>query len=125
MTAVRSCSRACRRTLSPPGTRSPASTSRSTSAPAPPLEEAEGRGRLTEGPLCCPLRPMFTIQQINDLHDRLGNMETFAQYVRALKSIGVETFDSYLSDGHSEFFGIDGYTVASPAAHEQLSIADT
>jgi uncharacterized protein YbcV (DUF1398 family) len=68
---------------------------------------------------------MFTIQQINDLHDRLGNMETFAQYVQALNSLGVQTYESYLTDGHSEYFGIDGYTVASPAAHEKLSIADT
>lgn len=68
---------------------------------------------------------MFTIQQINDLHDRLGDMETFSQYVRALNSLGVETYDSYLTDGHSEYFGIDGYTVKSPAAHEKLSIADT
>jgi uncharacterized protein YbcV (DUF1398 family) len=52
-------------------------------------------------------------------------MDTFAEYVRALHSIGVETFDSYLTDGHSEYFGRDRYTVNSPAAHEQLSIADT
>ena len=45
--------------------------------------------------------------------------------MRALNSLGVETYDSYLTDGHSEYFGIDGYTVKSPAAHEKLSIADT
>jgi len=66
-----------------------------------------------------------TTQQIDDLHDRLGEMETFSRYVRALKSLGVETYDSYLTDGHSEYFGLDGYTVKSPAAHEKLSIAET
>ena len=45
--------------------------------------------------------------------------------MRALNSLGVETCDSYLTDGHSEYFGIDGYTVKSPAAHEKLSIAET
>src|SRR5207253_999297 len=44
---------------------------------------------------------MFTIEQINDLHDRLGTMETLSQFVRALKSAGVETYDAYLVDGHS------------------------
>jgi len=68
---------------------------------------------------------MFTIQQINDLHDRLGEMESFPHFVWALNSLGVETYDSYLTDGHSEYFGIDGYTVKSPAAHEKLSIAET
>jgi hypothetical protein len=33
---------------------------------------------------------MFTIEQINDLHDRFGNIETFAQYARALN---VSRFD--------------------------------
>jgi uncharacterized protein YbcV (DUF1398 family) len=68
---------------------------------------------------------MFTIEQINDLHDRVGTMETFPQYVRALKSAGVETYDSYLVDGHSEYFGRDGYAVKSPALHEKLTVADT
>jgi uncharacterized protein YbcV (DUF1398 family) len=67
---------------------------------------------------------MFTIEQINDAHDRLGNAATFAQYVRALKSIGVETYSSYVSDGHSEYFGSGGYTITSPAVHEQLTIAE-
>ena len=68
---------------------------------------------------------MFTIEQLNDLHDRLGTMETFSQYVRALKSAGVETYDSFLVDGHSEYFGRDGYTVKSPAVHQKLTVADT
>jgi uncharacterized protein YbcV (DUF1398 family) len=68
---------------------------------------------------------MFTIEQINDLHDRLGTMETFSQFVRALKSAGVETYDSYLVDGHSEYFGRGGHTVKSPAAHKKLTVADT
>jgi uncharacterized protein YbcV (DUF1398 family) len=68
---------------------------------------------------------MFTIEQIDDLHDRLGKMATFTQYVRALNLIGVETYDSYLTDGHSEYFGRDGYTVKSAAVHEKLTIADT
>ena len=68
---------------------------------------------------------MFTIAQIDDLHDRLGNMETFPQYVRALNSLGVQTYHSYLTDGHSEYFATNGYTIKSPAAHEQLAIADS
>jgi uncharacterized protein YbcV (DUF1398 family) len=68
---------------------------------------------------------MFTIEQINDLHDRLGSAKTFPEYVRALKATGVERCDSYLADGHSEYFGQDGHTVASPPAHELLPVAET
>lgn len=68
---------------------------------------------------------MFTIEQIDDLHARLGKAETLFTYVRALHAIGVERYDSYVTDGHSEYFGKRGYTVISPPAHERLSIAET
>ena len=51
---------------------------------------------------------MFTFEQINDIHDRLGNAETLAQYLEALKNIGVDKYDSFITDGHSEYFGKDG-----------------
>jgi len=72
-----------------------------------------------------PTSAMFTLEQINDLHDRLGSAKTFSEYVRALKAIGVERFDSYLADGHSEYFGRAGYRVISPPVHEVLSVAET
>ena len=33
---------------------------------------------------------MFTIDQIDDLHGRLGSAKTLPEYVRALKALGVE-----------------------------------
>jgi uncharacterized protein YbcV (DUF1398 family) len=67
---------------------------------------------------------MFTIEQINDLHDRLGSARTFPEYVRALKALGVERCDSYLADGHSEYIGQGGYRVVSPPVHEVLPVAE-
>lgn len=68
---------------------------------------------------------MFTLEQINAIHDSLGNAESLAQYVKALHAIGVETYDSYIMDGHSEYSGNNGHTVIAPPAHEMLTIADT
>ncbi len=68
---------------------------------------------------------MFTVEQINDLHDQLGSAKTFMEYVRALKALGVERYDSYLADGHSEYFGDAGYKVVSPPLHEVFAIAET
>ena len=67
---------------------------------------------------------MFTLEQINDLHDRLGRAETLAAYLRGLRAIGVVCVDSYLADGHAEFFG-GGHSVVSPPAHHQLAVAET
>jgi uncharacterized protein YbcV (DUF1398 family) len=68
---------------------------------------------------------MFTIEHINDLHVRLGSARTFPEYVQALKALGVERYDSYLADGHSEYFGQGGHRIVSPPAHEVLPVAET
>ena len=68
---------------------------------------------------------MFTIEEINDLHARLGTARTFPEYVRALKGLGVERYDSYLVDGHSEYVGQGGHRVVTPPVHEVLPVAGT
>ena len=68
---------------------------------------------------------MFTLDQINRIHDHLGNAETLSQYLKALKNIGVDKYDSFITDGHSEYFGRGGHTVVSPPVHEKLTIAET
>ena len=67
---------------------------------------------------------MFTIEQINELHARLGSASTLTEYVRALKALGVERYDSYLADGHSEYFGQAGYRLVSAAEHEVFLVAE-
>lgn len=66
----------------------------------------------------------FTIEQINDLHQKLGTMTDFLNYAKALKLLGVKKYDSYLADGHSRYFGADGYCVESDPVHEKLTISE-
>ena len=65
---------------------------------------------------------MFAIEQINDLHARLGSARTLPEYVLALNGLGVERYDSYLADGHSKYFGQGGHRVVSPPVHEVLPV---
>ena len=67
---------------------------------------------------------IFTIEHINHLHEKLGTMKNFLSYVTALRLLGVEKYDSYLADGHSRYFGANGYYVESAPVHETLIIAD-
>ena len=68
---------------------------------------------------------MFTLDQINDIHAGLGKAETLSQYLEALKNIGVDKCDSFITDGHSEYLGKGGHKVVYPPVHEKLSIAET
>ena len=67
---------------------------------------------------------MFTLEQIDALHARLGQVETLADYVRALAALGVTRYDSLVCDGHSEYLGADGHRVVSPAVHDTLIVSE-
>jgi len=68
---------------------------------------------------------VFTLDQINDIHERLGKQATLPQYLQALKTIGVDKYDSFITDGHSEYYGNDSQKVVSPPVHEKFAIAKT
>lgn len=68
---------------------------------------------------------MFTLEQIDDIHERFGRQDTIAQYLRALNAIGVKRSDSFIADGHSDYFGTGGETVVTPPAHKVLAVAGT
>jgi uncharacterized protein YbcV (DUF1398 family) len=68
---------------------------------------------------------VFTLDQINDIHERLGKQATLPQYLQALKAIGVDKYDSFIADGHSEYYGNESQKVVSPPVHEKFTIAKT
>jgi uncharacterized protein YbcV (DUF1398 family) len=67
---------------------------------------------------------VFTLEQITEIHDRLGSKETLGDYLRALRDIGIKTYDSYVTDGHSEYYGAGGQRQIGPPFHETFAIAD-
>jgi uncharacterized protein YbcV (DUF1398 family) len=66
---------------------------------------------------------MFTMAQIGDLHDRLGRADSLADYLRGLAAIGVVRFESFVTDGHSQYIGADDQRVVSAAHHEVLVVS--
>lgn len=66
---------------------------------------------------------VFTIEQIDELHDRLGTAEKLVDYVGSLAALGVVRYDSFVADGHSEYVGLDGERVASSPVHETVTVA--
>jgi len=65
---------------------------------------------------------MFTLEQIDNIHERLGKQTSLPEYLLALNSIGVIKYDSFLTDGHSEYYGMGDYKVVSQPTHEKYSI---
>jgi len=68
---------------------------------------------------------MFTIQQVKDAHSKVRSGADFPQYILDIKNLGVLSYTSYVSDGHSEYSGTSSYKVTSEAKHGILSISNS
>src|SRR5690349_21309399 len=66
---------------------------------------------------------MFTIDQIKAAHSKVKSGADFPAYIRDLKQLGVVSYETYVSDGHTEYYGIDNYKTSSPARYEPLYIS--
>lgn len=71
------------------------------------------------------LTVVFTLEQVTEIHDRLGHEDTVIEWLEALRAVGVMTSDSFIEDGHSTYFGADGHAVSTAPAHETLAVTDT
>ena len=67
---------------------------------------------------------MFTIDQIKTAHSKLKSGAGFPAYIQEIIKLGVEGYETYVTDGHSEYYGQGGYTTRSEAKYVSLSIAD-
>jgi uncharacterized protein YbcV (DUF1398 family) len=66
---------------------------------------------------------MFTIEQIQTAHARVKSGADFPRYVQDLIALGVTHYHTFLEDGHTAFYGSNGYNRNSPAKYPQLTIA--
>ncbi len=67
---------------------------------------------------------MFTIQQIKNAHSKVKSGADFPAYIRDLKEIGVKSYDTFVTDGHSEYTGNEGFKETSEAKYSALKISD-
>jgi len=67
---------------------------------------------------------MFTIQQIDDAHSKVKSGADFPKYIQDIKQLGVVSFETYVFDSHTEYFGKNSYQIKSQAQYNDLIIAD-
>lgn len=57
---------------------------------------------------------MFTLEEIASLHQKVKTGADFPQYARDLTDIGVTGYDTFVSDGHAEYFGNPTVLTSAP-----------
>jgi uncharacterized protein YbcV (DUF1398 family) len=68
---------------------------------------------------------MFTLSQIASAHSNVKSGADFPAYIRELKTLGVVSYDAFVHDGHTVYFGADGFSISSPAKYEALTVSKT
>jgi uncharacterized protein YbcV (DUF1398 family) len=68
---------------------------------------------------------MFTIEQIKAAHSKVKSGADFPSYIQEIKTLGVTSYEHFVSDGHVEYFGLNGFTIAAPAKWPAREVAAT
>lgn len=67
---------------------------------------------------------MFTVDQIKTAHSKVKSGADFPSYIQEIKALGVTHYEAYVSDGHIDYHGANGYTAKVPAKYDPLVIAE-
>lgn len=68
---------------------------------------------------------MFTVEQIKTAHSKVKSGKDFAVYIADIKKLGVISYETFVNDGHTNYYGAGNYKTSSPAKYDVLVIAAT
>jgi len=66
---------------------------------------------------------MFTVEQIKQAHGKVKSGADFPRYIQDLIGLGVTGYETYVTDGHTIYHGIDGFIAQSDARYPAMVIA--
>lgn len=67
---------------------------------------------------------IFELKEINEAHSKVKSGADFPNYIQALIKLGVVKYETFVSDGHTMFFGEGDYQIQSEPKYSKLSIAN-
>ena len=67
---------------------------------------------------------MFRVEQIKAAHSKGKSGADFPAYIAEIKKIGVTFYETFVTDGHTDYYGDHNYKATIPAKYEALTIAD-
>jgi len=68
---------------------------------------------------------MFTLDQIKTAHSKVKSGADFPAYIQDLKKLGVTSYETFVADGHTDYYGANQNKTSSTAKYEVLSIANS
>jgi uncharacterized protein YbcV (DUF1398 family) len=66
---------------------------------------------------------MFTTAQIKEAHSKVKSGADFPKYIQDLINLGVIGYDTFVADGHVEYFGDNNYRTTATETYATLAVA--
>jgi uncharacterized protein YbcV (DUF1398 family) len=67
---------------------------------------------------------MFTLQQIHDAHAKVKSGADFPRYMQDIAALGVSSFETFVVDNHTIYYGYGNFSLTSEGFTETLTLAD-
>lgn len=67
---------------------------------------------------------MFTIPQIKAAHSKVKSGADFPNYIQDIIQLGVTSFETFVFDNHTDYFGENDFKISSEGFATALSISD-
>ena len=68
---------------------------------------------------------MFTIHQIKTAHSKVKTGADFPNYIHDLIALGVMSYETFVFDNHTDYYGKDNFMASSDGSQETLEINGT
>lgn len=65
---------------------------------------------------------MFTLEQIKTAHNKVKSGADFPTYINDIKQFGVTGYETYVSDGHTDYYGENDFKTSTVAKYDTLAI---
>lgn len=67
---------------------------------------------------------MFDVKEVKAAHAKVKTDADFPKYIQELIKLGVKKYNTYVKDGHTEFFGENDYQTQSEPKYAKQAIAN-
>ena len=61
---------------------------------------------------------MFTLEQIKAAHSKVKSGSDFPAYIKEIKQLGVTGYETFVSDGHTDYYGKNDHKISTVAKYE-------
>lgn len=67
---------------------------------------------------------MFTLEEIKSHHSKVKTGVDFPAYIQAIKKIGVISYETFVSDLHTNYYGAHEFKISKEAAGEIMVVSN-